>query len=228
MWSAATGLPKPRSATLLSAATSSSPPLFPSGRPPVSFTWTQRERMVGNRRWGLVESSIRSVRSGGSSRVFRKAFSACSFMRSASAITPILVSPLGAARCRVCSRSRISATEIRRLFERGRMMRTQPLSCSSSGSTFSTTGSPKRSMPPPSPDPLTREMILEARSSLPQPSAPVIRNAWASLSRPWADLMSSKAFSADWDTGKGWGSPAALASRERIRSVDSGRGACVS
>ena len=192
------GVPKPREAAAFSAATSSAPPSASKARPPSNGSRTQRERMVGSSRCGFAVSNSSSVFCGGSSRVFKKAFAAWSFIRSASVMTPTLQAPPGAARCRVCSRLRISSTPMRRDFMRGRTMRIQPLSSSSSGGVVTTTGSPKRSNPPALPPPFTSWISRAARFSFPLPCAPLMRNACANLCRWWAEEIISNARSAKY------------------------------
>ena len=187
------GVPKPRAATPLRALTNSAPPCASNGSPPSNGSRVQREITVGSSRCGLAVRSSSSVLRGGSSRVLRNAFAAWSFIRSASVMTPTLHAPPGAARCSVCSRSRISSTPIRRDFIRGRMIRTQPLSNSSSGGVATTTGSPNKSKPPPAAAPLTRWITRAARFSLPLPCAPLMRNACAKRPRSCAAEINSNA-----------------------------------
>ncbi len=169
--------------------------------------------MVGSKRWGFAVSSRSRVFFGGSSRVLRNALAAWSFRRSASVITPTLQAPPGAARCSVCSRSRISSTPMRRDFMRGRTTRIQPLSNSSSGGVSTATGSPKRSKPAASLAPLTSWITRAARFSFPAPCAPLIRNACAKRPRSCAEEINSKARSAEYAMrgdalqGAFWGNP---------------------
>jgi len=91
---------------------------------PAKFTRKQRERIVSSIRCGSVVSRIKIELAGGSSRVFKNALAAFSFIRSAATMPATLYSASVGLRLIACIKSRICSMTMTRDFDSGRTQRT--------------------------------------------------------------------------------------------------------